>query len=165
MNRHASLLLTLLLLAPLAALRAVDVPMPPVKPNIILIMADDLGYAALGSYGQKLILTPELDKLAAAGMRFTDFYAANTVCVPSRVSMLMGLHPGHAPIRDNFLRIFPILQVKCRIGNITWGNSRRFVWVRGKAFGLGEQEGRSNSMTSTRISARPITLRRTIRIS
>ena len=70
-------------------------------------MADDLGYAALGCYGQKLILTPEIDKMAAAGMRFTDFYAGNTVCVPSRVSMLMGMHPGHAPIRDNFLPHLP----------------------------------------------------------
>jgi arylsulfatase A len=66
-------------------------------------MADDLGYAALGCYGQKLILTPELDTPAAVGIRFTDFYAGITVCVPSRVSMLMGMQPGHAPVRDNFL--------------------------------------------------------------
>ena len=77
------------------------------KPNVILILADDLGYTGLGSYGQQLILTPELDKMAAEGMRFTDFYAANTVCVPSRTSMLLGLHPGHAPIRDNFLPPMP----------------------------------------------------------
>ena len=85
-------LLTVLLLGPLAALHAADAPTPQVKPNVILIMADDLGYAALGSYGQRLILTPEIDKLAAEGMRFTDFYAGNTVCVPSRVSLLMGMH-------------------------------------------------------------------------
>ncbi|HHF42589.1 MAG TPA: hypothetical protein ENL38_02595 [Candidatus Aminicenantes bacterium] len=72
------------------------------KPNIILIMADDLGYAALGCYGQKLIQTPYIDKMAEEGIRFTDFYAGNTVCVPSRVSLLTGLHPGHASIRDNF---------------------------------------------------------------
>lgn len=71
------------------------------KPNIILIMADDLGYAGLGCYGQKLILTPEIDKMAAEGMRFTDFYAANAACVPSRVSLLLGMHSGQAPIRDN----------------------------------------------------------------
>jgi len=71
------------------------------RPNVILINADDLGYAALGSYGQKLILTPQIDKMAAAGIRFTDFYSANTVCVPSRVGLIMGMHPGHAPIRDN----------------------------------------------------------------
>jgi arylsulfatase A len=96
--KHALTIFFALLLAPL---HAAD------KPNVILIMADDLGYAALGSYGQKLILTPELDKLAAGGMRFTDFYAGNTVCVPSRVSMLMGLHPGHAPIRDNLTPHLP----------------------------------------------------------
>jgi arylsulfatase A len=98
-------ILTTLLLAPPSALNAAD--QPAAKPNIILIMADDLGYAGLGCYGQKLILTPEIDRMAAAGMRFTDFYAANTVCVPSRVGMLLGLHPGHAPIRDNFLPHLP----------------------------------------------------------
>jgi len=72
------------------------------KPNIILIMADDLGYAGLGCYGQKLIQTPNIDKMAEEGMRFTDFYAANTVCVPSRCGLITGLHPGHAAIRDNF---------------------------------------------------------------
>ena len=80
---------------------------PPSRPNIILIMADDLGYAALGSYGQRLIATPQIDTMTASGMRFTDFYAGNTVCVPSRVSMLMGMHPGHAPIRDNALPHLP----------------------------------------------------------
>jgi uncharacterized sulfatase len=98
-------LFSALLLAPPASLTAAD--LTPARPNIILIMADDLGYAGLGCYGQKLILTPEIDKLAAAGMRFTDFYAANTVCVPSRAGMLLGMHPGHAPIRDNFLPHLP----------------------------------------------------------
>jgi len=73
------------------------------KPNIILINADDLGYAGIGCYGQKLIRTPRIDKMASEGMRFTDFYAANTVCVPSRCGLVTGLHPGHAGIRDNFL--------------------------------------------------------------
>jgi arylsulfatase A-like enzyme len=77
------------------------------KPNIILIMADDLGYAGLGCYGQKLILTPEIDKMAREGMRFTDFYSSSAACVPSRVSMLLGLHPGHAPIRDNQMPHLP----------------------------------------------------------
>lgn len=72
------------------------------KPNIILIMADDLGYAGLGCYGQQLIQTPQIDRMAKEGILFTDFYAANTVCVPSRVGFLTGQHPGHAPIRDNF---------------------------------------------------------------
>jgi arylsulfatase A-like enzyme len=79
-------------------------------PNIILIMADDLGYAGLGCYGQKLILTPEIDKMAAEGMRFTDFYCASPACVPSRVGMLLGMHSGHAPIRDNQLPHLPDFQ-------------------------------------------------------
>ena len=54
------------------------------KPNIIFILADDLGYGELGSYGQKAIQTPALDRMAAEGMRFTQFYAGNTVCAPSR---------------------------------------------------------------------------------
>jgi hypothetical protein len=106
-QRIARHFLAALLLVPLSPLHAADASQSTKKPNIILIMADDLGYAALRCYGQKLILTPELDKLAAAGMRFTDFYAANTVCVPSRVSLLPGMHPGHAPIRDNFLPHLP----------------------------------------------------------
>ena len=56
----------------------------PRKPNIVLIVADDLGYGDLGSYGQQLIQTPHLDRLAAEGMRFTDFYAGAPVCAPSR---------------------------------------------------------------------------------
>jgi uncharacterized sulfatase len=72
------------------------------SPNIILINADDLGYAGLGCYGQILIQTPHIDKMAEEGLLFTDFYAGNTVCVPSRVGLITGQHPGHAPIRDNF---------------------------------------------------------------
>jgi len=72
------------------------------RPNIILINADDLGYAGLGCYGQKLIQTPHIDQMAEEGIRFTDYYSANTVCVPSRVGLLTGRHPGHASIRDNF---------------------------------------------------------------
>lgn len=70
-------------------------------PNIILIVADDLGYNELGSYGQKKIKTPNLDRLAAEGMRFTQFYSGSPVCAPSRCTLLTGKHPGHAQIRDN----------------------------------------------------------------
>ncbi len=73
------------------------------RPNIILIHADDLGYGGLGCYGQKLIQTPRIDRMAAEGMRFTDFYAASAACVPSRCGLLTGLHSGHAAIRDNLL--------------------------------------------------------------
>jgi arylsulfatase A len=73
------------------------------RPNIIFILADDLGYAGVGCYGQKLILTPQIDKMAGEGLRFTDFYASNTVCVPSRTGLITGRHPGHASIRDNYM--------------------------------------------------------------
>ena len=69
------------------------------RPNIILIMADDLGYGDLGSYGQTTIKTPELDAMAAAGMRFTDFYAGHPVCSPSREALLTGRHTGHTAHR------------------------------------------------------------------
>lgn len=70
-------------------------------PNIIYIMADDLGYGDLGCYGQQQIQTPHIDQLAAEGMRFTDHYAGNTVCAPSRCVLMTGKHTGHAYIRGN----------------------------------------------------------------
>jgi len=72
------------------------------KPNIVIIFADDLGYGELGSYGQQLIKTPHLDKLATEGMRFTDFYSSSALCAPARCQLLTGLHSGHAPVRANF---------------------------------------------------------------
>ncbi|AEV96589.1 arylsulfatase [Niastella koreensis] len=72
-----------------------------VKPNIIFILADDLGYGDLGCYGQKLIQTPNLDAMAKQGTRFTQFYAGTAVCAPSRSSFLTGQHTGHTPIRGN----------------------------------------------------------------
>src|SRR5437867_2146545 len=74
---------------------------PPSQPNIIFILADDLGYGDLGCYGQKRIRTPSLDKLAAEGIRFTSFYAGSTVCAPSRAALMTGLHSGHNRIRGN----------------------------------------------------------------
>jgi len=70
-------------------------------PNIIFILAHDLGYGDLGCYGQTRIKTPNIDKLAAEGMRFTDFYAGSTVCAPSRCALMTGLHTGHAYVRGN----------------------------------------------------------------
>ena len=70
-------------------------------PNIILIIADDLGYGDLGSYGQEQIQTPFLDQLAAEGMRFTDFYAGSTVCAPSRAVLMTGIPVGQNEIRGN----------------------------------------------------------------
>lgn len=71
------------------------------KPNVILVMADDLGYGHLGSYGQAKIRTPHLDRLAAEGMRFTQAYAGSTVCAPSRSVLITGLHGGHTSVRGN----------------------------------------------------------------
>ncbi len=70
-------------------------------PNVIYLYADDLGYGELGSYGQEIIQTPNLDRLAAEGMRFTAHYSGSAVCAPSRASLLTGKHSGHAFIRDN----------------------------------------------------------------
>ena len=71
------------------------------QPNIIFIMADDLGWGDLGSYGQKRIRTPHLDRMAAEGMRFTQVYAGSTVCAPSRSVLMTGLHTGHTRVRGN----------------------------------------------------------------
>jgi arylsulfatase len=84
-----------LLMLLLAGPKALD------KPNIIFIMADDLGYAEVGCYGQKKIETPHLDRLARGGLRFTHFYSGSPVCAPSRCVLLTGKHTGHAYIRDN----------------------------------------------------------------
>lgn len=77
-------------------------PVQKSHPNIILIFADDLGYGELGCYGQKIIRTPHLDRMASEGMRFTDFYSSSALCAPARCQLLTGLHSGHAPIRSNF---------------------------------------------------------------
>lgn len=71
------------------------------KPNIIYILADDLAQGDLGCYGQQKIKTPNLDKMAAQGIRFTQAYSGTTVCAPSRTSLMTGLHMGHSPVRAN----------------------------------------------------------------
>lgn len=73
----------------------------PARPNIILILADDLGYGDLGCYGQKVIKTPHLDRMASEGMRYTQFYAGSTVCAPSRGALMTGKHTGHGWVRGN----------------------------------------------------------------
>jgi arylsulfatase A len=70
-------------------------------PNIVLIVADDLGYGEVGCYGQQWIQTPVLDQLAKEGVRYTQFYSGNAVCAPSRCCLMTGKHPGHAAIRNN----------------------------------------------------------------
>ncbi|GIZ09709.1 arylsulfatase [Flavobacterium sp. UMI-01] len=71
------------------------------KPNIIYILADDLGYGDLSSYGQEKFNTPNIDKLASQGMLFTQFYSGSTVCAPSRSALMTGMHTGHTFIRGN----------------------------------------------------------------
>lgn len=71
------------------------------RPNLIFIMADDLGYGDLGCFGQKLIKTPRLDQMAKEGIRLTQHYAGCTVCAPSRCSLMTGLHTGHTRVRGN----------------------------------------------------------------
>ena len=88
------------------------------KPNLIYIMVDDLGYGDLGCYGQQRIKTPCLDQMAAEGMRFTDHYAGNTVCAPSRCSLMTGLHPGHGYVRGN-KEIKPMGQLPLAEGTAT----------------------------------------------
>lgn len=73
------------------------------RPNIVFIMADDLGVGHVGCYGQKLIRTPNIDRLATEGMRFTQCYAGSNVCAPSRSVLMTGLHTGHTPVRNNGL--------------------------------------------------------------
>ncbi len=77
---------------------AADAPRPP---NFVFILADDLGWGDLGCYGQQHIRTPNIDRLAREGMRFTRHYSGNAVCAPSRCVLMTGYHPGHAFIRDN----------------------------------------------------------------
>ena len=92
----------------LPSARAAD---KPPRPNIIFILADDLGYGELGCYGQQLIQTPHLDRMAAQGMRFTQFYAGATVCAPSRSVLMTGQHHGHTRVRGNAGRANPKAQM------------------------------------------------------
>ncbi|MCO5297928.1 MAG: arylsulfatase [Fimbriimonadaceae bacterium] len=85
-----------------AALLAATFIAGPSRPNIVYILADDLGYGDLGCYGQKYIKTPNLDRLAQDGMRFTQHYSGSPVCAPSRCVLLTGKNTGHSAIRDNY---------------------------------------------------------------
>src|SRR5690242_5232310 len=73
----------------------------PRRPNILFILADDLGYGDLGCYGQREIQTRSIDALAGEGVRFTQAYAGATVCAPSRCALMTGMHTGHGRIRGN----------------------------------------------------------------
>ena len=92
---------TLVAIACLTACRGTPEPEPPARPNIVYILADDLGYGDVGCYGQQKIRTPNIDRLAAEGMRFTDAYSGGAVCAPTRSTLISGLHTGHSPVRAN----------------------------------------------------------------
>jgi len=108
-SKRATRFLATIALAALLPCSAADRPENPLaaklrakkKPNIIVILADDLGYGDLGCYGQTRIKTPSIDRLAAEGMRFTQCYAGSTVCAPSRAVLMTGQHTGHVRIRGN----------------------------------------------------------------
>ena len=98
MKRHFSAIL-IAVLAVTANLSAAD------KPNIVFILADDLGWAELGCYGQTKIKTPRIDSIATEGMKFTRAYSGNAVCAPSRCVLLTGKHPGHSTVRNNMAMV------------------------------------------------------------
>ncbi len=100
--RTRRLLVSVLLLSALLPCVGGRAEEPPGRrPNLVYILADDLGYGEVGCYGQTKIKTPHLDRMAAGGMRFTQHYSGSPVCAPSRCVLLTGLHTGHAYIRDN----------------------------------------------------------------
>ena len=117
------------------------------KPNVIFIMVDDLGYHDLGCFGSNTILTPNIDKLCAEGMKFTDCYGGCTVCAPSRSVLMTGYHKGHTPVRDNRggIPLWPgevtIADVLKKAGYATGGFGK---------WGLGNQ-GKKGAAEKTRI--------------
>lgn len=107
------------MLRPLALLFTALLPaIAAERPNLIWIMADDLGYGDLGCYGQKVITTPNLDRMAAEGLRFTHYYAGATVCAPSRSVLMTGLHHGHTRVRGNAGQTNPSAQA-LKPGDVT----------------------------------------------
>ena len=105
-------------------------------PNIIFILADDLGYGDLGCYGQERIRTPFLDSMAAEGMRFTNAYAGSTVCAPSRCTLMTGRHTGHCTVRGNAL--VPLLPEDVTVAEVL-RNAGYATGLVGK-WGMGEPE-------------------------
>ncbi len=101
MNKTIMLFLSILMLSCSNTKKEQIVKSEKVKPNIIYILADDLGYGDLSSYGQQKFSTPNIDKMVANGMKFTQHYSGTSVCAPSRSSLMTGQHTGHTPIRGN----------------------------------------------------------------
>ena len=100
--RSTTILIATLVSATSSSAQSTNSPPPALRrPSIIFILADDLGYGDLSCYGQTKFATPHLDKLASEGVRFTSFYAGNTVCTPSRAALMLGQHTGHLNLRGN----------------------------------------------------------------
>ena len=116
------------------------------KPNIIFIMVDDMGYHDLGCYGSKTILTPNLDKLAKEGIRFTNCYSGDTVCASARSTLMTGTHKGHTPVRGNSggIPLFPeditVAEVLKKAGYVTGGFGKWGLGNQGKN-GAAEKQG------------------------
>jgi arylsulfatase A-like enzyme len=116
------------------------------KPNIIFIMVDDMGYHDLGCYGSKTIRTPNIDRLAAEGLRFTDCYSGDTVCASARSTLMTGTHKGHTPVRGNSggIPLFPgdvtVAEVLKKAGYATGGFGKWGLGNQGKD-GAAERQG------------------------
>jgi arylsulfatase A-like enzyme len=118
------------------------------KPNLVFILADDLGYGDLGSYGQQKIKTPALDALAKEGIRFTRHYSGSTVCAPSRAVLMTGMHPGHCVIRTN-VSVPPEGQFPMPQGTVTMvGELKKRGYVCGAfgKWGLGPPDSHSSPL-------------------
>jgi hypothetical protein len=105
LQRARRLVLSAILMVAGGLIATSAAPAPAKRPNILYIMADDLGYADIGCYGQTKIRTPNIDRLAQQSTRFTDVYAGAPVCAPSRCVLMTGLHTGHCRIRANAPRV------------------------------------------------------------
>ena len=101
-SKNYLLVLLTLIATVFTSCRSDKEPTDHASPNIILVMVDDMGYGDLGCYGQKVIRTPNIDQLAANGIRFTDFYSGSPVCAPARSVLMTGMHTGHTTVRGNF---------------------------------------------------------------
>ncbi len=101
-----------------AGVRLLDGQSPRARPNVLFILADDLGYGDLGCYGQTRIQTPQVDRLAQEGIRFTSAYAGCTVCAPSRCCLITGLHTGHSRTRGNKSPDLPLLPSDATVQNV-----------------------------------------------
>ena len=118
----------------------------PKLPNLIFIMVDDMGYHDLGCYGSKTILTPNLDRMAKEGMRFTDCYSGDAVCASARSTLMTGYHKGHTPVRGNSggIPLFPedvtVAEVLKKAGYATGGFGKWGLGNQGKD-GAAERQG------------------------